>query len=60
MHSLTSENEKQKRNETNSSGDSLQSHPVNEFEIHHIGNSKNGKLWYVYYIKWFNVKNKLA
>ena len=40
-HSLTPENEKQQHNETNSSGNLLQSHPVNEFEIHHIRNSKN-------------------
>ena len=41
FHSLTPENEKEQRNETNIAGDFLQSHPVNEFEIHHIRNSKN-------------------
>ena len=55
--SPTTENEKQQYNKTNIVGDLLWSHPVNEFEIHHNQGSKNGKLWYVYYDKWFITKH---
>lgn len=57
FRSLTPENEREQSNKTNIVGDLLQSYPVNEFEIHHNQCSKNGKLWYVYYIKLFKTND---